>query len=254
MSLRSIDISSPLSDLFIMARSMFLANSNLTCPLQQESLSARPFPPPLPLESGPLTMHTLRHTPRQPTRRPRNHRRAPPIRPLRMDVPIRRRRRAQPRNAPPLHLQDALKVPHPLSTHPLHTSDTQYSHFGDKPSNFPLLVPIMIGNTSPTTERALGKLLAPYLADPSTAFVISSDFAHWGTRFRYTFYRPSPGSEGQMLNASAKPRDRAIHESIKEVDFDCIDACESASHEQWLDVLEGQTDPFSSSCSASLCC
>lgn len=97
----------------------------------------------------------------------------------------------------------------------------------------------MVGNTSATTEKALWKLLAPYLADPTTAFVISSDFAHWGSRFRYTYYRPTPGGAGQMLSASAKVKDRAIHESIKEVDFECMGACESGSHEKWLDVLEG---------------
>lgn len=124
--------------------------------------------------------------------------------------------------------------------------------FGNDPSNFPLLVPIMVGNTSATTEKALGKLLAPYLADPTTAFVISSDFAHWGSRFRYTYYRPTPGGAGQMLSASAKVKDRAIHESIKEVDFECMGACESGSHEKWLDVLEGNCS-FSTAVTSLYC-
>lgn len=102
----------------------------------------------------------------------------------------------------------------------------------------PTLVPIMIGNTSSGTERALGQLLAPYLKDPSNAFVISSDFAHWGLRFHYTYYR-SPSSGPTNLKSSSKPpKDSEIHESIKEIDFECMSACESGSHEAWLAKLE----------------
>ena len=31
-------------------------------------------------------------------------------------------------------------------------------------------------------------MLAPYLADPSNLFIVSSDFCHWGARFNFTFY------------------------------------------------------------------
>lgn len=95
----------------------------------------------------------------------------------------------------------------------------------------------MIGNTSCSTEKSLGRLLSPYLADPTNVFVVSSDFAHWGLRFRYTYYRPANGP-AVKLSASAAPKDRAIHESIKDVDFECIGACESGSHDAWLDILE----------------
>jgi AmmeMemoRadiSam system protein B len=96
----------------------------------------------------------------------------------------------------------------------------------------------MVGNTSATTEKALGQLLAPYLADPSNVFVISSDFAHWGLRFRYTYYRASDGSASNLGASEKAPKDRAIHESIKDVDFQCIGACESGKHDTWLNVLE----------------
>lgn len=98
----------------------------------------------------------------------------------------------------------------------------------------------MVGNTSASTERTLGSLLAPYLADPTTAFVISSDFAHWGLRFRYTHYRPSLDPyQALTLPSSAKtPTSPPIHESIKAVDFECIGACEGGKHREWLDVLE----------------
>jgi len=95
----------------------------------------------------------------------------------------------------------------------------------------------MIGKTSASTERSLGKILAPYLADPTNAFVISSDFAHWGLRFRYTHYQPSTGDAISLRNSSKPPTNPEIHESIKNVDFECIGACESGSHQAWLDVL-----------------
>ncbi|PNS21799.1 AmmeMemoRadiSam system protein B [Sphaceloma murrayae] len=104
-------------------------------------------------------------------------------------------------------------------------------------SNFPPLTPIMIGNTPAATERALGKILAPFLSDPSNAFVVSSDFAHWGTRFRYTYYVSSSGEARHLRGGEKEPKDPAIHESIKDVDFECIDACETGDHQAWLDVL-----------------
>ena len=64
-----------------------------------------------------------------------------------------------------------------------------------KPKDYPPLVPIMIGSTAPVVEAAFGRILAPYIADESNAFVISSDFCHWGSRFSHTFYMrdaPSP--------------------------------------------------------------
>jgi len=98
----------------------------------------------------------------------------------------------------------------------------------------------MIGNTSGLVEQALGKILAPYLKDQSNAFVISSDFAHWGTRFRYTYYRPSlKADEAVNLSSSAKaPKTPPIHDSIKAVDFECMGACETGSHDTWLSCLE----------------
>ena len=50
------------------------------------------------------------------------------------------------------------------------------------------LVPILVGALSEESERRYGAALAPYLADPQNLFVISSDFCHWGKRFRFTRY------------------------------------------------------------------
>ncbi|CAK1355119.1 unnamed protein product [Cercospora beticola] len=110
--------------------------------------------------------------------------------------------------------------------------------FGEDASALPPLVPIMVGNTSPSTERKLGHIVAEHLADPDNAFVISSDFAHWGTRFRYTFYKSSSGAPTRLSSSAQAPKEPPIHESIKAVDFECMAACESGSHESWLEALE----------------
>ena len=65
------------------------------------------------------------------------------------------------------------------------------------------IVPIMIGSLSPEVEQIYGEILAPYLADPTNLFVVSSDFCHWGSRFRYTYHDKSCG---------------AIHKSIEKLD------------------------------------
>lgn len=51
----------------------------------------------------------------------------------------------------------------------------------------------MVGSLTPDVEKMYGKIFAPYLADPQTLFVISSDFCHWGQRFRYTYHNKSHG-------------------------------------------------------------
>ncbi|GAB0087474.1 MEMO1 [Sergentomyia squamirostris] len=55
------------------------------------------------------------------------------------------------------------------------------------------IVPILVGSLTPASEAIYGEILAPYLADPQNLFVISSDFCHWGQRFRYTYYEKSCG-------------------------------------------------------------
>ena len=67
------------------------------------------------------------------------------------------------------------------------------------------VVPILVGSLSPDKEVKYGRIFAKYLADPSNLFIISSDFCHWGQRFRYTEYDESKGE---------------IHQSIKALDFE----------------------------------
>lgn len=114
----------------------------------------------------------------------------------------------------------------------------------------------MVGSTSPSTERALGSRLAPYLLDPGNIFVISSDFCHWGSRFRYTYYL-SPKENGvhaedeeeedeedengtpiHLRSDTQVSRTRPIHASIAIVDQESMEAVESGRHDVFLEQLE----------------
>jgi len=66
------------------------------------------------------------------------------------------------------------------------------------------IVPIMVGSLSPSSEAKYGNFLAKYLEDPSNCFVISSDFCHWGSRFRYTSFDQSAGQIFQYIEALDK--------------------------------------------------
>lgn len=109
--------------------------------------------------------------------------------------------------------------------------------------NLPI-VPILVGNTTAASERAYGRLLAPHLSNKENAFVVSSDFAHWGARFRYTYYQPHPGPEGRSSGRNLGKDDRLgseslpICDSIGQVDLECMEVCETGNHDKWLEVLK----------------
>ncbi|XP_065661006.1 protein MEMO1 isoform X2 [Hydra vulgaris] len=65
------------------------------------------------------------------------------------------------------------------------------------------VVPILVGSTSHEQERLYGIIFSKYLKNPENLFVISSDFCHWGKRFRFTPYDKSKGE---------------IYESIEDLD------------------------------------
>lgn len=63
------------------------------------------------------------------------------------------------------------------------------------------IVPVMVGSLSTGREAEYGRIFAPYLADPRNLFVISSDFCHWGDRFRFTYYDSAYGEIHQSIEA-----------------------------------------------------
>lgn len=92
-----------------------------------------------------------------------------------------------------------------------------------KPRDSFTIVPVLVGSLSPDKEAKYGRIFAKYLADPANLFVISSDFCHWGQRFRYTYYDDKKGE---------------IHESIKSLDYAGMDIIETLDHEAFTAYLK----------------
>nr|CAD7394130.1 unnamed protein product [Timema cristinae] len=85
------------------------------------------------------------------------------------------------------------------------------------------IVPVLVGSLSAEKEAVYGRVFSRYLADPQNLFVISSDFCHWGHRFRYTFYERSWGE---------------IHQSVQTLDRMGMDAIESLDPAAFTDYLK----------------
>lgn len=85
------------------------------------------------------------------------------------------------------------------------------------------VVPIMVGALDSGSAKQYGRILAPYLADERSFFVVSSDFCHWGRRFRYTYYNDSWGE---------------IHQSIEHLDKLGMKAIESGEPDQFAKYLK----------------
>ncbi|KAL8714519.1 MAG: hypothetical protein Q9220_001467 [cf. Caloplaca sp. 1 TL-2023] len=137
--------------------------------------------------------------------------------------------------------EHSLEMHLPYIRHLLTTQNSHTSSSANDTTTLPKLIPLVIGSTTPSLERKYGRLLAPYLTDPTNVFIISSDFAHWGLRFNYTYYLPSsctnPAAGTSLTRKSSLPTDPPIHESIARVDKLCIYAVESGSHDGFLKVL-----------------
>lgn len=88
------------------------------------------------------------------------------------------------------------------------------------------IVPIMVGNLTEDSQGLYGTLLAPYLDDPQNFFVVSSDFCHWGSRFRYQPFDKT--SYGQNL-AIWEYIDRLDHEGMG-----CIEEMDPRKFSQYL--------------------
>ncbi|XP_065175551.1 protein MEMO1-like [Sycon ciliatum] len=84
------------------------------------------------------------------------------------------------------------------------------------------IVPILVGSLSHDTEAKYGAILAKYLADDENLFVVSSDFCHWGKRFRYVEYDKTKGK---------------IHESIECMDKEGMEIIESLNPRHFASYL-----------------
>ncbi|PHH88296.1 hypothetical protein CDD83_7716 [Cordyceps sp. RAO-2017] len=108
------------------------------------------------------------------------------------------------------------------------------------PDAFPRIVPLLVGDLDGPGEKAVGRLLLPYLRDPANVFVVSSDFCHWGASFRYLVYAADAGlarleTLGRLDPAPAGP---PIHESIRWLDEAAMAAVESGRHDAFVANLQ----------------
>ncbi|XP_071439576.1 protein MEMO1 [Hetaerina americana] len=85
------------------------------------------------------------------------------------------------------------------------------------------IVPVLVGSLTPEREADYGRLFARYLSDPQNLFVISSDFCHWGQRFRYTYHDRTWGE---------------IHQSIQRLDRMGMDIVESLNPPAFTEYLK----------------
>ena len=69
------------------------------------------------------------------------------------------------------------------------------------------LIPIYVGSVVQNEERIYGRFLARFFDDPSSLIIISSDFCHWGNRFRFT-PRDFPAPHETPLNTKIEELDR----------------------------------------------
>jgi len=108
------------------------------------------------------------------------------------------------------------------------------------PDKFPSIVPMLIGSNDGPEERAIGRALLPYLKDPTNAFIVSSDFCHWGRNFSYTVYSPSnsPSDLVRLRASDPAPKGPPIHETIRTIDEAAMDAVKSGSHDAFLATLK----------------
>ena len=83
------------------------------------------------------------------------------------------------------------------------------------------VIPILVGQLSAVKAAQFAEVLAPHVADPATLVVVSTDFCHWGERFRYTYYQGEDEATPVLLS-SRTPREqyakRPIHASIAALD------------------------------------
>lgn len=61
------------------------------------------------------------------------------------------------------------------------------------------IVPIVVGALSARAEARIGGRLASLLSQEGTVVAVSTDFCHWGARFRFQFHDPAHGDVHQSI-------------------------------------------------------
>lgn len=84
------------------------------------------------------------------------------------------------------------------------------------------LIPLMVGNVDIKQQEKYAETLVKYFDQENCIFVISSDFCHWGSRFKYQYYLKEDGE---------------IFESIRKLDRKGMDIIEKHDYNSFLQYL-----------------
>lgn len=109
----------------------------------------------------------------------------------------------------------------------------------DSPEGVRPIVPILVCSTSSTYDNKLAHVLAPYFKGKENAFVISTDFCHWGRRFDYTSYTDSNSLKDlRSLSRVSKVGPNPIYKSIEFLDRQGMEAASLGSYDKWKAYLD----------------
>lgn len=112
------------------------------------------------------------------------------------------------------------------------------------------IVPIMISNLDSQLLDKISNILLPFFSDESNAFVISSDFCHWGLRFGYTEYLSKPidydvkeilFKELELSLITLGSRDRKalkIYQSIEQLDRFAMNIMSVGNYQDWQNYIK----------------
>jgi MEMO1 family protein len=100
------------------------------------------------------------------------------------------------------------------------------------------VTPLMIGSLTTTDETRVGRALSAIIMRPDVLTVVSSDFCHWGQRFRF---QPMPSSSSSSSSSSSEspsaPSLLPIHQFIEALDrrgMDLIAAQQPGAFAEYL--------------------
>lgn len=100
------------------------------------------------------------------------------------------------------------------------------------------LVPLLVGDLSAAEEQAFGThVLGPILADKSSLLIVSTDFCHWGSRFRYTHRYVPPATAAPSAAAAAPQAATTIGDSIEAMDREGIAHVERNDVAAWGEYM-----------------
>ncbi|VEU19920.1 DEKNAAC100617 [Brettanomyces naardenensis] len=101
----------------------------------------------------------------------------------------------------------------------------------------PKIIPIMLSASDEKFERKLGEYLRPYFEDKENAFIITSDFCHWGTRFGYTAYSPDGEISNLTDEPDVPPGGLEIYQSIETMDKKAMEVASTGSYKKFRNYL-----------------